>query len=175
MSSRKGNILSAFDVLDTVRNTAGPDVSEDTMLSAIKYTFTKNRLGGDIVIDPKEAVSLEGNSGPYMQYAHARARSILAKSHKNAKSPANLDKYERLLLKKIGEYSEIVDLATKELAPHHLNKYLYDLAQNFNRFYENSLVIGGNREAERVWMVERYSQTLKNGLNLLGIKAPERM
>ncbi len=180
MSSRKGNFLRAVDVLDTVaeagREATGRD-DEATTLGAIKYAFLKQRLGPDVIFDPKESVSLEGNSGPYLQYAHARARSVLAKSDKQYAlgEVDNLEADERSLVRKLSEYSEVIDKAVAELMPHHICGYLYELAQTFNRFYEKNRVIGDAREAVRLALVEQYASTLKDGLELLGITAPDRM
>lgn len=212
MSSRKGNFLRAVDVLDVATEAAKQlsenPVSEELVLAAVKYAFLKNRIGGDIVYDPVESVSLEGNSGPYLQYAHARAKSILAKSSdsRHAEQPhlgwarvsappdlaadvsvtsrgvlklvqddGGLEAGERSLVRKLSEYSEVVDRAVAELMPHHICTYLYELAQTFNRFYEHNRVIGDPREAIRLDLVSRYADTLKDGLTLLGITAPERM
>ena len=180
MSSRKGNILSAFDILNVAReagNQSGKATDEQVMLAAVKYAFVKNRIGGDIVYDPEESAAMEGNSGPYLQYAHARAASIMSKSHlKSADlSGEEFDSAERTLLQKITQYPEIIDLATLELAPHHICTYLYELAQTFNRFYEQSHVIGSDRESVRITLVTYYAKTLKKGLKLLGIHAPDQM
>ena len=202
MSSRKGNFLRAVDVLDAAaeanRQATGSE-SESTVLAAIKYSFLKNRIGGDIIFIPEESVALEGNSGPYLQYAHARARSILAKSsssvilseveessdtqedlstsplHSGSAQDDKLQPEERLLVRKLTEYPEVVARATTELMPHHVCTYLYELAQEFNRFYENNRVIGDDRQQLRLGLVESYADTLKEGLALLGIHAPERM
>jgi arginyl-tRNA synthetase len=69
----------------------------------------------------------------------------------------------------------MVDLATTELMPHHICTYLYELAQNFNRFYEHNRVIGDPRQQLRLGLVSTYADTLKAGLNLLGIIAPDKM
>ncbi len=181
MSSRKGNILSAFDILQAARDAgeiSGQATQENVMLAAVKYALVKNRLGGDVVYDPKESIATEGNSGPYLQYAHARARSILRKSEtRNSKLETNqkLEHGERTLVRKMAEYSSAVELATRELAPHHICTYLYELAQTFNRFYENNKVIGDDREAIRLSLVTLYTDILKKGLTLLGITAPEKM
>ena len=82
---------------------------------------------------------------------------------------------ERLLLRKIGEYHEAKEVAMRELLPHHICNYLYELAQEFNRLYEKSLVIGDEREAIRIELVRLYRETLAAGLNVLGIAAPERV
>jgi arginyl-tRNA synthetase len=180
MSSRRGNILWATDVLDAAavanKKLTGQD-NEQTALGAVKYAFLKNRIGGDVIYDPEESVSLEGNSGPYLQYAHVRARSILRKAGNNelAKPTGPLESGERSLTRKISEYPEVVDKAVDELMPHHICTYLYELAQVFNRFYENNRVIGDERQDLRLALVRHYSETLRNGLQLLGIAAPEQM
>ncbi len=181
MSSRQGNILRAADVLTAAaeanQRAAGHD-DDQTTLGAVKYAFLKIRTGGDVIYDPAESVSLEGNSGPYLQYAHARARSILRKAGDGqAKLPdeADFEAGERSLARKISEYSETVDKAVAELMPHHVCAYLYELAQVFNRFYEHNRVIGDGRQDVRLALVGRYAETLRSGLELLGIAAPEQM
>lgn len=181
MSSRKGNIIRAIDVLDlTAKATSasGRNPDETTVVGAIKYAFLKNRIGGDIIYDPAESVALEGNSGPYLQYAHARARSILSKAqvaNSGQLTADSLEKGERSLLGKISEYTEVVDRAVQELMPHHVCTYLYELAQVFNRFYEHNRVLEDPRQAVRLSLVQAYADTLKNGLELLNIPAPDRM
>lgn len=178
MSSRKGNILRATDVLDAAheanKQASGRD-DEQAVLGAVKYAFLKQRIGADIIYDPAESVSLEGNSGPYLQYAHARARSILRKSADAERTIADLDDIERPLARKIGEYPEVLQKAVNELMPHHVCTYLYELAQAFNRFYEHAQVVGDPRQAARLKLVESYADVLKDGLTLLGISAPEKL
>lgn len=181
MSSRTGKVLRALDVLDTVEQAAA-EASQNNVhtvaLAAIKYAFLKNRIGGDIAFDVNESVSLEGNSGPYLQYAYARARSILAKASDqqiNLGSIATLEAGERQLVRKLSEWAETVDKAVQDLMPHHVCTYLYELAQTFNRFYEQNRVIDDPRQSERLALVNKYADVLKDGLTLLGINAPERM
>ncbi|HEX7963603.1 MAG TPA: arginine--tRNA ligase [Candidatus Saccharimonadales bacterium] len=178
MSSRKGNFLRAVDVLDAA-NEANKEATgredEQAVLGAVKYAFLKQRIGADIIFEPKESVSLEGNSGPYLQYAHARARSILKKGGAAAEHLSDLDEYERGLARKISEYPDVLDKAVRELLPHYICTYLYELAQAFNRFYEHAQVVGDPREAARLKLVELYADVLKDGLTLLGIAAPEHM
>ncbi len=137
----------------------------------------KHRIGADIIFDPAESVSLQGNSGPYLQYAYVRAKSILKKSTVNSQQSTikKFEPAERSLARKITEYAEVVEKAINELMPHHVATYLYELAQIFNRFYENNRVVGDPREALRLQLVESYANVLKNGLELLNIPAPERM
>jgi arginyl-tRNA synthetase len=178
MSSRKGNFLRAVDVLDAASEaskTIGQEPNEAVVLGAVKYAFIKNRMGGDIIYDPKESVSIEGNSGPYLQYAHARARSILRKADMSDTALADFDDGERSLARKLSEYADVIDRATTELSPHIICTYLYELAQTFNRFYEHNRVIDDPRQATRLALVTMYANRLKSGLELLGIIAPDSM
>lgn len=181
MSSRTGNVYPAMRLLLEVKKAVHElypesQIRKEVTFAAVKYAFLKQRLGTDIVLDVDESISLEGNSGPYLQYAHARACSILAKAEKDtADIPAGLDANERSLALKISEYPEMVSKAAAELMPHHVCTYLYELAQTFNRFYETSRIIGDEREAIRLKLVESYRQVLKNGLSVLNIAAPEKI
>ncbi len=182
MSSRTGDVYSAEDLINEVHQAVQQQFPEsgqdnDTALAALKYDFLKARLGGDITFDVKESVSLEGNSGPYLQYAHARAASILSKAAGTMSTDAQIefDENERSLARKISEYQEVVEKAAAELIPHHIATYLYELAQTFNSFYEKSRIIGDEREALRLKLVKSYKDVLSNGLSLLNITAPEKM
>ncbi len=178
MSSRKGNILRAVDVLDAAAKANHKLSGKEqpiVVLGAVKYAFLKQGLGGDIIYDPEESVAIAGNSGPYLQYAHARARSILTKAKADNAKIDYFDEAERSLARKISEFPEVVEVAVTEFTPHHIATYLYELAQDFNSFYENSRVIGDPREQTRLKLVEAYAQVLKNGLELLNITAPEKM
>jgi arginyl-tRNA synthetase len=180
MSSRTGEVYAAADLIENILETVsdqfpGLEAKGDVYRAALKYTFLKNRIGGDILFDIKESVSMEGNSGPYLQYAHARAVSILAKAEPGQVTDQKLDPAERSLARKISEYPEAVEKATSELMPHHVCTYLYELSQNFNRFYEQSRVIGDERQNIRLQLVKNYADVLKNGLSLLNITAPEKM
>ncbi len=179
MGSRLGNVVTAEDVLTTTAK-AALSVSgvEDSrvVLGAIKYSFLKQRLGGDIVYEPEESVNILGNSGPYLQYAHARAKSILAKASKQPTTDAdNLTKEERALELKLSRFAATINQAAAEMAPHILCIYLYELSQVFNRFYEVSRVVGDEREAFRLFLVKTYADRLRQGLSLLGIEAPDKL
>lgn len=180
MSSRLGNVSRAIDVVEAVQEKVAELVKDenlrrDVALGAIKYAFAKYRLGGDIHFDLHETVSVQGNSGPYIQYAHARARSIIAKSSEAFAMPTVVHDEDRALVRKLGEYHEVVSGAIRELAPHHICNYLFELAQEFNRYYENNRVIGDEKEAHRIALVWLYADILQAGLSLLGIAAPEKM
>ena len=180
MSSRLGNVSRAADVIEAVEEKVAELVDEvaqrrEVTLGAVKYAFAKYRLGGDINFDIDETVSLQGNSGPYLQYAYARARRMIEKSSHDFLRPQIINDEDKMLVRKLGAYHEVVDLAIRELAPHHICNYLFELAQEFNRYYEKNQVIGSDKEAHRVSLVSLYADTLKAGLTILGITAPERM
>ncbi|MDR1196750.1 MAG: arginine--tRNA ligase [Candidatus Nomurabacteria bacterium] len=180
-SSRLGNSIKAVEVLELVaENQAAAQGNRDwaTILGAVKYALLKNRLGPDVIFDPETSVSLTGNSGPYLQYAGARAKSILRKLPEPASeisAEERLDANERALAIKLIRYTEIVSAATAELAPHLICSYLFELAGQFNRFYENAKVAGHPRQNFRTALVKLYVATLDSGLNLLGIPTVEKM
>jgi arginyl-tRNA synthetase len=188
MSSRTGDVYSAEKLLDDLQAAVKkqyPDtkVKDDIFKSALRYTFLKQKIGNDIVFDTNESVSLEGNSGPYIQYAYARAQSILEKvkslnpdlkgSLKVEDVP--LQPAERDLAVKISEYPEVVERTLRELMPHYICTYLYELAQEFNRFYEANRIIGDPRIFTRLELVKTYAKVLENGLQLLNIPTPVHM
>ncbi|MBP6041484.1 arginine--tRNA ligase [Candidatus Saccharibacteria bacterium] len=180
MSSRLGNVLSASDVIDAVRQIAKikqPDSKVDSTFAAIKYAFLRQKIGPDVILDPEESVSLEGKSGPYLQYAYARSKSILAQSGKKEFSAniSDLESAERSLAVKITQYPSVVEEAVGSLEPHGIALYLHALAQEFNRFYEHNRVIDDQRSQTRLAILSAYSIVLKNGLDLLNIEAPERI
>ena len=201
MSSRKGNFLKAVDVLDMVKDELKNeyDSNDETVsLAATKYAFLKYKMGGNIIFDPKESVKMTGNSGPYLLYSCVRAKKILA-SVNNTSEEHNrrrgdygatearddgtegafrrsvITDVEKTLMKKLLEYKEVLAEAVREMAPHKLANYLYELAQEFSRFYENCPVIGDENESERLKLVKIYLDTMTHGLNILGINIPEEM
>lgn len=179
MSSRTGDVLDIawlFEQIEQAVRDRGAEPTPETMIGALRYEFLRVRIGGDVIFDVKEAVSVTGNSGPYLQYAHARARSILTKvTAATDTNIADLEPGERSLVLKITEYGDVVTRATRELAPHLICTYLYELAQTFNRFYEHNRVVDDEREAVRAALVARYADTLKAGLSIIGIASPDKM
>ena len=201
MSSRKGNFLKAVDVLNMVRDELQSEYNstDNTVaLAATKYAFLKYKMGGHIVFDPKESVKMTGNSGPYLLYACVRAKKILASVNdafeehisqrgKYGATEAHNDgpegafrksiftDAERNLAKKILEYKGTLKEAVAEMAPHKVASYLYELAQEFSRFYEHCPVAGSDREAERATLTKVYLATMTHGLDILGINIPEEM
>lgn len=179
MSSRKGNFLKAVDVIQMVSGELLEqyDSSDDkVVMAALKYAFLKYKMGGNIVFDPSESVKMTGCSGPYLLYSAVRAKKILAKTtHGETQSEYIYNIYERNLAKKLLEYREVLAEATEEMAPHKVATYLYEVAQEFSRFYENCPVVGADEEAERIGLVQVYHNVMQHGLNILGIEIPEEM
>ena len=200
MSSRKGNFLKAVDVIDMVKaelQNAYDSADEKVSLAALKYAFLKYKMGGNIIFDPKESVKMTGNSGPYLLYSAVRAKKILAKSEALETVSRNsyenfevseahndgpertrsreLQVSERSLMKKVLEYKPMLHEAVVEMAPHKVANFLYELAQEFSRFYENCQVTGSAEEKERLKLVKVYLDIVTHGLNILGINIPEEM
>ena len=204
MSSRKGNFLKAVDVLNMVKDELKNEYNsedEKVSLAATKYAFLKYKMGGNIVFDPKESVKMTGNSGPYLLYSCVRAKKILANvsslgggsetvsregydpsevteprdGGREGTGSRDLQPSERTLMKKLLEYKGVLAEAVAEMAPHKVANFLYELAQDFSRFYENCPVAGAPEEAERAKIVEKYLNVMTHGLNILGIKIPEEM
>ncbi|MBQ6355234.1 arginine--tRNA ligase [Candidatus Saccharibacteria bacterium] len=176
MSSRKGNFIRAVDVLDEVSELVPTDFQ--VALGAIKYAFLKYKVGGNIEFDAKASVSTTGNSGVYLQYSAVRAKKILAAVGNvtgELASGAVLNGYEKTLLRKVFEYKEVLSEAVTELAPHKLANYLFEVSQEFSRFYENVKVAGSEEEAMRTNIVAVYLSVMTHGLNLMGIEVSEEM
>ena len=178
MSSRTGEVVTIgwlFDEFKKAIENAGGEPTDDVIAGALRYQFLKVKIGGDVIFDINDAVSLTGNTGSYLQYAHARARGILAKSDKEIVFPTELFDEDKMLVRKLSEYVDVVDRAKESLEPHHICTYLFELAQEFNRYYEKNQVIGSDKEAHRVGIVAIYADILKAGLAILGIVAPDRL
>lgn len=184
MSSRKGNFLKAVDVIEMVKNelaaTSKQPADEKVVLAALRYAFLKYKMGGDIIFDPKESVVMTGNSGVYLLYSAVRAKKVLAKiASSQAISASAVSKadvsFVRKLSKKIVQYQDVLQEAVAEKAPNKICAYLFELAQEFSRFYENVKVAGSENEAKLVIVVRAYVNVMEHGLGLLGIEVPEEM
>ena len=185
MSSRKGNFIKAVDVLNEVetlvaRSESSKGITEKTSqisLGAIKYAFLKYKIGGNIEFDAKESVSTTGNSGVYLQYSAVRAKKILAgiTTGETDYSKWKLNENEKKLIAKLTQYGAVLKEALSDFAPHRVANYLYEIAQEFSRFYENVKVAGSEYESERMVLVQVYLDVMTHGLNILGITIPEEM
>jgi arginyl-tRNA synthetase len=181
MSTRKGNVIWLSDVLDeAVKRAEGNEVIG---LGALKWNDLKRSAHLDVVFNWEEILSMEGNSGPYMQYAYTRCASILRKAESaTEKTLVELDKgsigdEERQLLRVLIQYPEVIERAANEYAPHHICTYLFELAQRFNSFYHQRPVLQaeGNERVLRLALTSSVANTLQHGLKLLGIDVPEKM
>lgn len=189
MSSRTGNVVLGEDILDTAKQNildsynVDEETAEKIAVGAVKYSFLKSGLNQEIAFDLKESISLDGNSGPYIQYTFARIQSVLAKAA-NAKLKIDnslkiknwkFEIEEENLLRKLSQFQEVIVTAAKTYSPNILCNYLYDLASKFNTLYNAHKIIGAENEDFRLLLSKSTAQVLKNGLNLLGISAPEKM
>lgn len=183
MSTRKGNVIWLDEVLREAIEKAGvinKETAEIVAVGALKFNDLKREAKGDINFDWDEILNLKGDSGPYLQYSYVRAKSILEKAGKEGVRP-KLNSGQNI---KVGElpkllirFPEIVERAGKEYAPHYLATYLIQLAGAFSTFYAQEIVVDKNdvNSPYKVALVEAFSVVIKNGLNLLGIKVPDRM
>jgi len=145
-------------------------------LAAIKYFLLKIDVKKNMVFNPQESINFEGDTGPYLQYSYARASSILRKSKpKNKFKIKELNSEEIELIKKLSQFSEVVEKSHKNLNPSHIANYSYQLAKTFNEFYHKCPVIKSEQKDFRLALVQAFRNVLKNSLDLLGIDVLERM
>ncbi len=188
MSSRTGNVITGESLLAdmaavSLEKMQGRDVkdtetvSQQIAVGAIKYAVLKQGSGRDIVFDPDKSLSLEGDSGPYLQYAHTRALSLVRAAKEAGIEPGRDDMPEEAsaLERVLIHYPSVVERAARELEPHYITTYLTELAGAFNSWYAQGKVIGGTSPHYGVWLAYAAIKTLKEGLDTLGIPAPEEM
>jgi arginyl-tRNA synthetase len=197
MSGRKGIYVNADYVLDTLHakayeevKTRNPEfaehqlneIAEEIAISAIRYNMVKQDLDKMITFDVKESLSLEGDTGPYLQYAYARSQRILEKSgrqvYKNSKFDLLTHESEIALIKEIAKLDLVFEDAARSLSPKSLARYAYSLATTFNLFYEKVPVLKEQNAdilTARLALVNAFGVALKNALTTLGITALERM
>ncbi len=199
MSSRTGDVITAESLISKVKEMVmekivdrefSPEekeqVAEVVAIGAIKYSILRQAIGGDIIFDFDKSISFEGDSGPYLQYTCVRAKSVLEKAKiSQSETLKNFPKVspwettettevERMLYR----FPEIVEKAGQEYAPHYLVTYLVELSAAFNSFYASNKIIDEDSPevtAYRLALTKAVSIVLTKGLNLLGIRVPERM
>lgn len=188
MSSRKGVVLME-ELLDKAEARArevvsGRNVSDDDIkkvaLGAIKFSDFAADRRTNILFDWDSIFALTGFSGPYVQYAAVRMKSIL---RDNARPEVDFSSYdyeaEKTVIQKLLSYPEVVRASARDLEPHKIASFLYELARDMNRYYEQTPVATGDvtdlEKAARLELVAKVEQVFDHGLSLLGIEAPERM
>ena len=196
MSSRKGNIVALQALIDQMQakitndylskykgdwsDTEIEDVARTVAAGAIKYGMTRVDPNKKIIFNMDEWLKLDGESGPYIQYVYARINSLVNKIGTSEIADYSVLSHdlEKDLINKISSFNSVVENTLKQYKTHNLCSYLYELAKMFNSFYaECSVQNAENEELKfaRVELCKAVSITLKEGLSLLGIKAPTRM
>ncbi|MFZ3010019.1 MAG: arginine--tRNA ligase [Candidatus Microsaccharimonas sp.] len=188
MSSRKGVILME-ELLDQAEAKArqvveGRDVSEEDVkkiaLGAIKFSdFTSDRRT-NILFDWNNIFALTGFSGPYVQYAAVRVNKILSEYGRGSEQVTDYDyEAEKPIIAKLLDYPGVVALAARDLEPHRVAGYVYELGREMNRYYENTPIATGDVTLEqkeaRLGILAKVSQVFEHGLGLLGIEIPSQM
>ena len=196
MKSREGSVVDADDLVDDMiklslketklrnKNLDKKELekrAEKIAMGAIRFHILKYDPIKDFLFDPKESISFEGETGPYLQYTYARINSILKKHTKKIDDKVDIsllkEKEELELIKILGNFENIVKTIGNNYKIHILARYLLDLAQSFNNFYHTYPVLKADEELKkaRLLLISCVKQVIKNGLNLLGIDVLERM
>ena len=191
MSTRKGDVVLLEDFMEEIKEKAKAEIknrhgnikeinklSEIIAYGAVKFTILKVSADKNIVFDIEKALSFEGETAPYIQYAYARANSIIkkAKLQKGDYSALNSTQ-EKALISKLAEFPEVVKTTIQSLKPHLIANYSLELAKNFNEFYHACQVLNEQEQIKnaRLGLVLATKQVLKNALSLLGIEVPDLM
>ena len=202
MKSREGTVVDADDLIaemiEDARKTSDElgkfkDMTEEERneiarivgMGALKYFILKVDARKNMLFNPEESIDFNGNTGPFIQYTHARIRSILRKAEaEGMKLPENLDadmplnQKETELIQKMNEYGGVVEQAGKDYSPSGIANYCYELTKEFNQFYHDYSILGADNDKEktvRLVLAANVAKTIKNGMDLLGIEVPERM
>lgn len=195
LKSREGKTVEADVLLDSLEELAKEEIlkrepkiskpelskrSKAIALSALKFHLLKIEAKKDFVFNPKESISFEGETGPYLLYSYARAKSILGKSRSkdfNADYSLLRKEKEVSLISLLSKYPEAVKDSLSSYSPHKLCHFLLSLAEEFNSFYQGIPVLKAEKEVQkaRLSLVFAVSVALSNGLNLLGINVLEKM
>ena len=200
MKSREGTVVDADDLIAAMIGTAremsaelgkldgatdeeAAAISEMVGLGALKYFILKVDPKKTMLFDPRESIDFNGNTGPFIQYTHARIRSIMRKAEDSGVAmdgyaEASLLQDEIELIKALTEYPATVRMAGEQFAPSVIAAYAYDLAKQFNGYYHDHSILKEENVATRALrlkLAEAVARTLKSAMALLGINVPERM
>jgi len=205
MKSREGTVVDADDLIASMIENA-KQLSEDKVnklegiseeekneiarivgMGALKYFILKVDARKNMLFNPEESIDFNGNTGPFIQYTHARIRSILRKADQNVQrslitpsssSTPTLNLKETDLIQKLSEFPVAVEQAGKDYSPSGIANYCYELTKQFNQFYHDYSILGADTEEEqavRLLIAKNVAKIIKNGMALLGIDVPERM
>lgn len=194
MASRSGVAISLDKFLDELKELTYEEVdkrnpeldekmkfqlAEKIGTGALIFSLLKIETEQNIVFKKEEVVQFEGDTGPYVQYAHTRCASILKKAGKWKKefSAENLNESEENLVKKLSEFPNVVEHAAKDMKPHYVCNYAYELATALSNFYQLSPVLKADEKTKnfRLALVDSTRQVLENALSLIGMQVPEKM
>ncbi|HWZ03490.1 MAG TPA: arginine--tRNA ligase, partial [Mucilaginibacter sp.] len=199
MKSREGTVVDADDLMAEMEETAKEQAlakgkidafSEDEKLhlyhiigmGALKYFLLKVDPKKRLLFDPNESVELEGHTGPFIQYTHARIKSVLKKAGTLEKSKAaayqNLGGEERDLIVALTQFPEIIRQAAEAYSPALIANYVYELAKNYNKFYHENPILQAEDESTKQFRLQLSSasgKVISKAMKLLGIEVPERM
>ena len=200
MKSREGTVVDADDLIADMIGTAremsdelgkldgcseeeAAAISEMVGLGALKYFILKVDPKKTMLFDPRESIDFNGNTGPFIQYTHARIRSILRKAEEagiDASTYVNaaLLPEEVELVKALAEYPAVVRTAGEQFAPSVIAAYAYDLAKQFNGYYHDHSILKEENEAVRslrLKLAAEVARVIRSAMSLLGINVPERM
>lgn len=203
MKSREGTVVDADDLMAEMiaqaRRTADEagkfaDMSEDEKqevarmvgLGALKYFLLKVDARKNMVFNPEESIDFNGNTGPFIQYTHARIRSVLRKATAQGiatdssalDTSLTLSDKETALIQHVADFAAVVRQAGKDYSPSTVANYCYELAKEYNQFYHDHKILGEANEAQRLLRLvlsANVAKVLRLGMELLGIEMPERM
>ena len=201
MKSREGTVVDADDLIAAMianaRQTSDElgkfnDMTEEEKreiarivgLGALKYFILKVDARKNMLFNPEESIDFNGNTGPFIQYTHARIRSILRKSEGTMEREnegtlnSQLNQKEIDLIQKLNEFGAAVEQAGKDYSPSGIANYCYELTKQFNQFYHDYSILNADTEEQKAFrlvLARNVAKTIKNGMALLGIEVPERM
>ena len=199
MKSREGTVVDADDLIKdmveqarTISEAVGKLDSLDEMekdslfetiaLGALKYYILKVDPKKRILFDPEASIDFNGNTGPFIQYTHARIKTLIQRADfqniGNFDTLSLLDQKERDVIKQLGNYPEVVTLAGAQYSPALIANYIYDLVKSYNTFYQNVSVLGSDNLVQknfRIALSQKVAEVIYNGCGLLGINVPNRM
>ena len=188
MSSRTGDVITGDSLLFETEQKISKEyreVEESALakiaVAAIKYTLLKTNIGHDVTFNFEESISLNGNSGPYLQYTYVRTQSVLKKAGNVhfAETKITLNTEELNVLRLLSKFTEIAIESSQRYSPNLLATYLFELCQAFNLFYQKHSILEAKEGEDivqfRLLLTQSVGQVIKNGLNLLGIETVEKM